>query len=111
MGYVTKYSPLSEMIFAIQEVKKGKFYYCNIMQKIMRAEEKMIGGSSLADVQLSTREIEIIHLIKDGFSSKLIADRLSISPKTVHIHRNRIFKKLNVTNMALLIHTANLLGI
>lgn len=111
MGYVTKYAPLDEMIFAIQEVKKGKFYYCNTMQKILRAEEKMMGQSALANVALTNREVEIIHLIQEGFSSRGIGEKLSISPKTVHIHRSRIFKKLQVTNMALLIQAANLLGI
>lgn len=111
MGYITKYATLAEFNVAIEEVKKGKFYYCETIQKIMRTEEKMMGRPSIADVPLTSREIEIIQLIKEGLSSKLIGEKLSLSKKTVHSHRSRIFKKLNVTNMALLIHAANLLGI
>jgi len=47
---------------------------------------------------LSQREIEICSMIKSGLSSKEIARSLSISYRTVETHRNRIRKKLGITN-------------
>ena len=61
--------------------------------------------------QLSEREIEVINLIRDGLSSKEIADKLGISIKTVEVHRHNILKKLKVKNTASLINYINSSGL
>lgn len=48
---------------------------------------------------LSSREIEIITLIKDGFSSKEIAIKLGISFHTIEAHRKNIYNKLNINKV------------
>lgn len=48
--------------------------------------------------KLSAREVQIASLITEGWSSKEIADHLNISVGTVNFHRNKIRKKLNITN-------------
>jgi DNA-binding NarL/FixJ family response regulator len=111
MGFVTKSSPVEEMINAILEVMKGRFYYCRQMREIMQSEEKMHVDHHAVCSHLTQREIEIIQLIKNGFSSKKIAERLEISPKTVHIHRNHIFKKLKVTSALAMVQTVQLAGL
>lgn len=55
--------------------------------------------SSPADA-LTTRERQIMSLIARGNSSKAIAERLSISPKTVGTHRANFMKKLGLRNVA-----------
>jgi tetratricopeptide (TPR) repeat protein/DNA-binding CsgD family transcriptional regulator len=52
----------------------------------------------------SKRELEILQLLKDGFISKLIADKLFISIHTVDTHRRRMLKKANVSNTTELIN-------
>jgi PAS domain S-box-containing protein len=47
---------------------------------------------------LSPREIEVCVMIKQGLSSKEIADRLSVSLHTIHKFRQRIRRKLDITN-------------
>ncbi len=47
---------------------------------------------------LSSREKEVLQLIKHGRRSKEIADKLELSINTVNRHRQNIFQKLNVTN-------------
>ena len=47
---------------------------------------------------LSEREKEILSMIKDGKSSKMIADLLKISVHTVSRHRQNIIEKLCVSN-------------
>jgi len=47
---------------------------------------------------LTSREKEILHLIKNGHRSKEISVKLSLSINTVNRHRQNIFQKLNVTN-------------
>ena len=48
--------------------------------------------------KLSAREIEICNYIKNGISSKEIARNLHISEPTVISHRNRIRRKLKISN-------------
>ncbi|MGH8434878.1 MAG: helix-turn-helix domain-containing protein [Pseudomonas sp.] len=50
--------------------------------------------------RLSERESETARLILQGFSSKAIAQRLSISPETVKVHRRNLYHKLGVGNHA-----------
>ncbi len=50
------------------------------------------------ELELSKREVEILKLVKDGFLSKEISSRLSISVHTVNTHRQRLLKKLNANN-------------
>jgi DNA-binding NarL/FixJ family response regulator len=60
---------------------------------------------------LSLREIEIIKLIKEGLSSKVIGSKLNISARTAELHRYNILKKLQLKNTAALIsfiHDVNL---
>ena len=47
---------------------------------------------------LSSREKEIMQLIRQGKRSKEIAEKLTLSINTVNRHRQNIFQKLNVNN-------------
>ncbi|MGN6211081.1 LuxR C-terminal-related transcriptional regulator [Parafilimonas sp.] len=47
---------------------------------------------------LSKREIEVLKLVKDGFLSKEISDKLAISLHTVNTHRQKVLAKLSVNN-------------
>lgn len=58
---------------------------------------------------LTDREREIMRLLADGESTKLIAQQLSIRPKTVENHRARILEKMNVENPTQLAHLVSLL--
>ena len=110
-GYITKNSPRQEMLDAIMEVYNGSTYICqevkNILSDQMLSEEDNTAGLN----QLSEREIEVINQIRDGLSSKEIADRLAISIKTVEVHRHNILKKLKVKNTASLINYINSSGL
>ncbi len=106
-GYVTKNSSREEMYKAIMEIQNGKKYICeeikNILsEQVISGEEPQSGLNSL-----SQREIEIITLIKNGHSSKEIAESLNISVKTVEVHRYNILKKLNLKNAASLVNFIN----
>lgn len=60
---------------------------------------------------LSTRETEILKLVKDGFASKQIAGQLSISVHTVNTHRQKIIEKLGVANSIEAVGYARQLGL
>jgi DNA-binding CsgD family transcriptional regulator len=48
------------------------------------------------DLNLTPREQDILHSLVEGLSYKKIADKLFISPLTVHSHIKRIYEKLQV---------------
>jgi DNA-binding CsgD family transcriptional regulator len=61
--------------------------------------------------KLTRKELEILHLVKDGFLSKEISDKLSISVHTVNTHRQRILEKLGVDNSMEAVNFASSLGL
>ncbi len=63
------------------------------------------------DDQLSSRELEILNLIKDGLPSKEISDNLALSVHTVNTHRQKILRKLGATNSHEAIELASRLGL
>lgn len=106
-GYVTKNSSKEEMIRAILEVQGGQKYICeeiknNISEMVLEDNKDVPNVNALTD-----REIQIINLIKEGFSSKEIAAQLSISLKTVEVHRHNVLKKLKLKNSASLVNFIN----
>lgn len=109
-GYVTKNSSRDEMFKAIIEVYKGNKYICeeikNIISHQMLDEKKEEPNIH----SLTDREVQIINFIKQGDSSKEIADTLDISLKTVEVHRHNILKKLRLKNTAALVNFINSTG-
>jgi DNA-binding NarL/FixJ family response regulator len=106
-GYVTKNSSREEMMKAIVEVHQGNKYICKEIKDILtdqteRKPVELVGINSLTE-----REMEIINLIKKGFSSKEISYSLEISLKTVEVHRHNILKKLKLKNSASLVNFMN----
>ena len=60
---------------------------------------------------LTDRENEIVDAIAAGYSSRQIADALSVSPRTVEAHRANVLHKLGVGNTAALVRLAVLSGL
>lgn len=105
-GYVTKTSSTQEMVKAITEIQEGKKYLCTEIAEILSnqvEEDKQKANIS----SLSAREIEVIRYIKQGNSSKEIAQALFRSVKTVEVHRYNILRKLNLKNSAALVNFIN----
>ena len=57
-----------------------------------------IGGAPHELANLTQREQEVLALLSKGHQDKAIAERLSISIYTVHVHVRNIFEKLGVHN-------------
>lgn len=57
-----------------------------------------LDASEKPTLELSRREVEILKLVKDGYLSKEISNKLSISVHTVNTHRQRLLKKLSANN-------------
>ena len=111
MGYVTKNSSRDELLEAIIEVNDGKKYICAEVKNIL-AQQELEEDTDRPDMnQLSRREIDVIQLIKEGDSSRVIAEKLDISLKTVEVHRYNILRKLKLKNTAALVNFINTQGL
>ncbi|MDP2560769.1 response regulator transcription factor [Psychrobium sp. 1_MG-2023] len=94
-GYVSKRSASDELLDAINELIKNKRYLSqDIIEKLHYQPPQTDKKISL----LTARELEAFPLFSKGFSAKEVASSLNIMPKTAHVHRSNIYKKLNVKN-------------
>ncbi len=64
-----------------------------------------------AELELTKRELEILKLVKDGYLSKEISDKLSISVHTVNTHRQKFLEKLGANNSFEALSFASKLGL
>lgn len=110
MGYVTKNSSKDEMLKAIMEVNNGKTYMCEEVKTIL-SDQEMDENAETDLNNLSRRELDIVKLIKEGFSSREIALQLDLSLKTIEVHRYNILKKLKLKNTAALVNYINTKGL
>jgi len=92
-GYVSKRDSLAMLREALHTVSKGGMYWTPFATAIMDQR-----GSSASWHSLSPREREILRMVAEGLSSKEVAGRLVISPKTVDNHRSQLMHKLGVRN-------------
>ncbi|OLY91595.1 DNA-binding response regulator, NarL/FixJ family, contains REC and HTH domains [Cnuella takakiae] len=106
-GYLTKNVTALEMIKAIEEIKNGRKYICNEIKENL-SQQVFSEADDQPNINcLSHRELEIVELIRDGLSSKEIADKLFITPKTAEAHRYNILRKLKMKNTAALVNFIN----
>lgn len=100
-GYVLKNTGKHELIIAINKIADNGTYYCNEVFSILEEEHKSINrrtdaqNSKNPEAELSVREIEILKLICNEFTTAEIAEKLFISKFTVDTHRKHILHKTN----------------
>ncbi|MCS6872134.1 MAG: response regulator transcription factor [Anaerolineae bacterium] len=107
-GYVLKKAVDSELISAIHAVLRGEIYVHPAMTRLLL--EDILPPSQAADadpwLMLSEREREVLLLVARGYTSSEIAERLSLSAKTVETYRSRGMEKLNLRSRAALVQFA-----
>ena len=92
-GYVLKNIGKEELAAAITKVAQGGIYFSGeVLQELQNFTAiKRVN----TEVNITTRELEIIKLIAQDLSNKSIANQLFISERTVETHRKNIFRKTN----------------
>lgn len=105
-GFVIKVATINEVLNAIDDVLKGKFFLCSSISNYVF--EGFLGkASGKKNVHILTaKEKEILQLVAEGYSSRKIADEFGLSLNTVHVHRNNIMHKLKLHKQADLIRYA-----
>lgn len=111
-GYILKGAETSDLIQAVRVVARGEvFLYPTMAQKLVKDYLNFTQWSDKTGSFLSGREKEILLLMVEGFSSKEIAEKLVISPSTVHSHRSNIMAKLGLNSRYELIQYARQSGL
>jgi DNA-binding NarL/FixJ family response regulator len=96
-GYVMKQEGGKKLMEAIRHVLSGKTYVSEKMSaKILDIFSGRKTDSSSPVEKLTDREFEVFQLLGQGRSTKEIADKLHVSPKTIEVHRVNIKQKLNI---------------
>jgi DNA-binding NarL/FixJ family response regulator len=89
-GYHLKNQPLSDLRLAVQRVLAGEKWISS------RLVDKLIKHSDESQPPLTTRQREILRLLKEGFDNHTIAKEMYLSIKTVENHLTRLYRRLNV---------------
>jgi len=106
-GYILKGAETSDLIHAVRVVGRGEvFLYPAMAQKLVKDYLNFIQWGEGTGSSLSPREKEILRLLGEGCSTKEIAEKLVISPSTVHSHRSNLMTKLGLSNRRGLIQYA-----
>ncbi len=103
-GYLLKDTEKTEILHGIESIAKGQQVFSSPISELI-TKSYLTGGKTPHD-SITSRELEVLQLIVEGYSSKLIADKLDISPRTVDTHRGNIMQKLNIPNAAGLVRYA-----
>lgn len=106
-GYLLKNAEAEELITAIETVKAKDYYFNDYINRVLLKnvkEKKNYTKVSLKKHEmLTTRELEILKGICQGYSSSEIAEKLFVSKRTADFHRQNLLEKLEVKNTASLI--------
>lgn len=111
-GYILKGAKTNELINAVRVVHQGEvFLYPTMTQKLVQGYLQLADWENESEPSLSPREKEIFRLLAEGYSNKEIAEKLVISPSTVHSHRGNLMDKLGLSNRRELIQYARKRGL
>lgn len=108
-GYLIKETAGLQVVDAVRAVYRGERYLSERIAELVMSEASSKLEASMETHPLETlsmREREILQLVAEGKTSQEIAERLSISPKSVDTYRSRLMHKIGVEDMAGLIKFA-----
>jgi len=97
LGFISKGSPVEEMVSAIRAVHGGKRYLCSEVANNL-VFQGLPGAKESPFEKLSQREFEVSNLILQGKSIQEISDMLVLSDKTINTYRYRLYNKLKIKN-------------
>jgi DNA-binding NarL/FixJ family response regulator len=105
-GYLLKSDGIDELLNAVRAINSGKRYLSPSVAPILLGRLQSPEPSRSIFNLLTQREREVLRLIGQGATSKEIAERLGISPKTAQVHRENLKQKLGLRTTADLVRYA-----
>lgn len=108
-GYVPKRAAPTDLVAAIRAVYSGEVYLHPSVAKTLvndYIQRVQMGWERASYDGLTEREQQVLKMIAEGLMNKEIAEKLSISVRTVERHRENIMSKLNLHTRAELVRYA-----
>jgi DNA-binding NarL/FixJ family response regulator len=105
VGYVVKRSAAKEVVDAIRAAHAGQRYLSSRVADVVLDDSSADDKDDLLG-KLSAREREVLQLIAEGRTGAEIAERLTLSQKTVETYRARLIEKLGIRDVAGLVRFA-----
>jgi len=107
-GYLMKDDPDDQLQFALEKILSGKSYITPHMLEDFAGDViSMYRDKKKSPLQkLTKREKEILQLVVEGHTSKIMAVRLKLSQRTIDHHRSSLLRKFNKKNSAELVQYA-----
>jgi len=94
-GILFKNNKIGQIETALKNVIEGSSYYSEeVFAYVSKFREE-----NQKDIKLTKRELQVLQLIKQGYSNKKIAIKLFISPKAVEYHKSNLLKKTDSKNL------------
>lgn len=103
-GYILKNTQHQELLAAIRHVVSGQMHFCADTTALLVDEWHTLQIPE--PPRLTSREMDILRLIAQGVSTHQIAQKLSLSARTIEDHRRNIMHKLNISSPTGLLHYA-----
>jgi len=115
-GYVLKESGVERLLQGIEHVSKGNYFLDSSLshEVVKELVQSPVKKAKITDANygiLTPREQEVMRLIAEGKSTKGLAEKLFISPRTAGNHRSSIMRKLDLHSTHELIRYAAKLGL
>ena len=105
-GYILKNTGKKELLIAMDMIMDGNTYFSNEVISIMLEKIKKKEKQHEEIKLLTERELEVLQLIIEEYSSEQIAEKLFISRRTVDTHRKHILQKTKSKTIVSLIKFA-----
>ncbi len=100
-GYVMKQEDPRNVIYAIRRVLKGEVYVSDqAASKILKVISNLKSDDASPVDRLSNRELEVLRMIGEGYRTRHIAEKFSLSTKTVESYKARLKQKLVLKDAA-----------
>jgi DNA-binding NarL/FixJ family response regulator len=105
-GYLVKSASITELVDAVARTAAGAAVYTPGLAGLVLGEYRRLAAGGTAEPEgkgdpvptLTERETEVLRLVAKGLTSRQIADRLVLSPRTVETHVQNSLRKLQLRN-------------
>ena len=101
-GYILKSCSFKELLTCIKMVLSGEYYFCKEVKHFCKDKDHVPGNNKRGSILslLSKREQQVLQMIAEGHKTRVIAQKLNLSVKTIDIHRTNLKSKLNIHSIA-----------
>jgi two-component system response regulator NreC len=106
-GYILKRAVQSELVDAIKAIARGDMYIHPAMTRALLVNSALVPDSNPVAIDtLTPREVDVLRLLAQGYTNRQVAEKLTLSVRTVESHRANLMDKLDLHSRVELVRYA-----